>query len=97
MDLVLFEDAMRHIARIVRVIMNSGGHALLGKELTALPSFLPACLPSSLSSLIFLSHLPLPLPLPLLFLPPSLLLVNSTYQPCPVLSFLPTIAYHILI
>ena len=45
MDLVLFEDAMRHIARIVRVIMNSGGHALLGKELTALPSFLPAFLP----------------------------------------------------
>jgi len=29
MDLVLFEDAMKHIARIVRVIMNSGGHALL--------------------------------------------------------------------
>ena len=36
MDLVLFEDAMRHIARIVRVIMNSGGHALLG--------YMPACL-----------------------------------------------------
>lgn len=30
MDLVLFEDAMKHIARIVRVVMNSGGHALLG-------------------------------------------------------------------
>ena len=29
MDLVLFEDAMKHIARIVRVVMNSGGHALL--------------------------------------------------------------------
>ncbi|RYG69831.1 hypothetical protein EON64_01755, partial [archaeon] len=29
MDLVLFEDAMKHIARIVRVIMNPGGHALL--------------------------------------------------------------------
>ena len=43
MDLVLFEDAMRHIARIVRVIMNSGGHALLGKELPAcLPAFLPS-------------------------------------------------------
>ena len=31
MDLVLFEDAMKHIARIVRVVMNSGGHALLGE------------------------------------------------------------------
>ena len=29
MDLVLFEDAMKHIARIVRIVMNSGGHALL--------------------------------------------------------------------
>jgi len=29
MDLVLFEDAMKHVARIVRVVMNSGGHALL--------------------------------------------------------------------
>lgn len=29
MDLVLFEDAMKHVARIVRIIMNSGGHALL--------------------------------------------------------------------
>lgn len=26
---MLFEDAMKHVARIVRVIMNSGGHALL--------------------------------------------------------------------
>eukprot|EP01041_Mallomonas_annulata_P001785 gene1785-3464_t len=29
MDLVLFEDAMKHIARIVRVIQNPSGHALL--------------------------------------------------------------------
>jgi len=29
MDLVLFEDAMKHIARIVRVVQNTGGHALL--------------------------------------------------------------------
>lgn len=29
MDLVLFDDAMKHVARIVRVVMNSGGHALL--------------------------------------------------------------------
>ena len=29
MDLVLFEDAMKHVARIVRVVMNPGGHALL--------------------------------------------------------------------
>jgi dynein heavy chain len=29
MDLVLFEDAMKHVARIVRVVMNTGGHALL--------------------------------------------------------------------
>ena len=29
MDLVLFEDAMKHIARIVRIIRNEGGHALL--------------------------------------------------------------------
>ena len=29
MELVLFDDAMKHIARIVRVVMNSGGHALL--------------------------------------------------------------------
>jgi dynein heavy chain len=29
MDLVLFDDAMKHVARIVRVTMNSGGHALL--------------------------------------------------------------------
>jgi dynein heavy chain len=29
MDLVLFEDAMKHVARIVRVILNPGGHSLL--------------------------------------------------------------------
>jgi dynein heavy chain len=29
MDLVLFEDAMKHICRITRIIGNDGGHALL--------------------------------------------------------------------
>ena len=29
MDLVLFEDAMKHVARITRIIRNEGGHALL--------------------------------------------------------------------
>ena len=29
MDLVLFEDAMKHVARIVRIIRNESGHALL--------------------------------------------------------------------
>lgn len=29
MDLVLFGDAMKHVARIVRIIRNEGGHALL--------------------------------------------------------------------
>lgn len=29
MDLVLFDDAIRHVARIFRVISNPGGHALL--------------------------------------------------------------------
>ena len=29
MDLVLFEDALKHVARIARIILNEGGHALL--------------------------------------------------------------------
>jgi len=29
MDLVLFDDAVLHVARIIRIIKNSGGHALL--------------------------------------------------------------------
>ena len=55
MDLVLFEDAMKHIARIVRVIMNSGGHALLGglrHTKVLLSSSLPSVLPSSASSIL---------------------------------------------
>ena len=29
MDLVLFDDAIRHVCRIARVISNPGGHCLL--------------------------------------------------------------------
>lgn len=29
MDLVLFEDAVRHVCRITRIILNPAGHALL--------------------------------------------------------------------
>lgn len=36
MDLVLFEDAMKHVARIVRVIMNSGKMSWDGMNLLTL-------------------------------------------------------------
>ncbi len=29
MDLVLFEDAMKHVCRVARIVLNEGGHALL--------------------------------------------------------------------
>lgn len=29
MNLVLFEDAMKHVCKITRIFLSSGGHALL--------------------------------------------------------------------